>query len=135
MKKPANTMTRLTSDTESSSDLFNIYFNVQLNDDEMKKFYFEGVNEDNIRRMFELARKIGICKIYTNYTSALASGKIKNSGLLSFVRKDISENELNELKKDLATFGIEIHNYTPNKELKYALLLTEFFKGDSSDSI
>lgn len=114
---------------------FNIYFNVQLNDNEMKKFYFEGANEENIRRMFDMARKIGICKIYTSYTSALASGKIKSTGLLSFVRKDISENELNELKKELATIGVKIHNYTPDKGLKCALLLTEFFKGDSSDSI
>lgn len=70
---------------------FNIYFNVQLNDNEMKKFYFEGANEDNIRKMFDIAKKIGICKIYTSYTSPLASGKIKSTGLLSFVRKDIPE--------------------------------------------
>lgn len=31
---------------------FNIYFNVTLNDSEMKKYYFEGANEENIRKMF-----------------------------------------------------------------------------------
>lgn len=42
---------------------------------------------------------------------------------------------MNELKKELATIGVKIHNYTPDKGLKCALLLTDFFKGDSSDSI
>lgn len=66
---------------------FNIYFSVTLNENEMKKYYFEGANEDNIRKMFEIARKIAICKIYTSYTSALASGKLKSTGLISFMRK------------------------------------------------
>lgn len=54
----------------------------------MKKYYFEGVNEDNMRKMFDIARKVGVCKIYTSYTSQISSGKLKPSGVLSFVRKD-----------------------------------------------
>lgn len=38
--------------------------------------------------MFDLARNIGVCKIYTNYTSPFSSGKLKPSGVLSFVRKE-----------------------------------------------
>lgn len=79
---------------------FNIYFNVQLNENEMKKYYFEGVNEDNIRKMFDMARKIGVLKVYTSYTSSLAAGKLKSTGLLSFIRKDpITEQEMNSLKE------------------------------------
>lgn len=39
------------------------------------------------------------------------------------------------MKKELGAIGVKIHNYTPDKGLKCALLLTDFFKGDLSDSI
>jgi hypothetical protein len=41
-----------------------------------------------MRKMFETARKIGICKIYTSYASTGSSAKLKPTGVLSFVRKD-----------------------------------------------
>lgn len=41
-----------------------------------------------MRKMFELSRKVGVCKIYTNYTSASSNGKLKPGGVLSYVRKD-----------------------------------------------
>lgn len=110
---------------------FNIYFNVQLNDNEMKKYYFEGINEDNMRKMFEISRKVGICKIYTSYTSALSSAKLKPTGVLSFVRKDpISEQEFNTLKEELAAIGVKIYNYSPDKGLKCAMVVTDFYTGD-----
>ena len=114
---------------------FNIYLNVQLNENEMKKYYFEGINEDNMRRMFEISRKVGICKIYTSYTSTLSSAKLKPTGVLSFVRKDpITEQEFNVLKEELAAIGVKIYTYTPDKGLKCALVITDFYKGDLNDS-
>lgn len=67
---------------------FNIYFNLTLNEDEMKKYYFEGLCEENMRRMFEIARKVGVVKVYTSYTSVVSTGKLKPTGILSFIRKD-----------------------------------------------
>jgi hypothetical protein len=46
-----------------------------------------------MRKLFDIARKIGICKIYTSYTSSGSNAKLKPNGVLSFVRKEpISEN-------------------------------------------
>lgn len=53
----------------------------------MKKYDFDGVNEENLRKMFEIVREIGVCKIYTKYTSNTSSGKVKPQGRLSFIRK------------------------------------------------
>lgn len=66
---------------------FNIYFNLQLNENEMKKYFIEGLTEENQRAIFEAARKIGICKLYTNYHGANAK-KLKPKGVLSFIRKE-----------------------------------------------
>jgi hypothetical protein len=41
-----------------------------------------------MRKLFDIARKVGICKIYTSYTSTGSSAKLKPNGVLSFVRKD-----------------------------------------------
>ena len=34
---------------------FNIYFNLQLSETEMKKYYLEGITEENQRKLFEIA--------------------------------------------------------------------------------
>jgi hypothetical protein len=58
----------------------------------MKKYYIEGITEENQRKLFDAAKKIGICKIYTSYGSG-ARAKLKPTGLLSFIREDpIPEN-------------------------------------------
>lgn len=81
--------------------------------------------------MFDIARKVGICKVYTSYTNASSSAKLKPTGVLSFVRKDpITEAEFNTLKQELSTIGIKINPYTPEKGLKCAVILTDFYKGD-----
>jgi len=54
----------------------------------MKKYFIEGVTEDNQRAIFEAAIKIGTCKLYTNYQGATASRKLKPKGVLSFIRKE-----------------------------------------------
>ncbi len=54
----------------------------------MKKYFIEGLTEENQRAVFDAARKIGICKLYTNYHGATASRKLKPKGVLSFIRKD-----------------------------------------------
>jgi hypothetical protein len=42
--------------------------------------------------MFEIANKIAICKIYTCYTSKSSTGKLKPTGVLSFMKTEpISE--------------------------------------------
>jgi hypothetical protein len=46
---------------------FNIYFNLQINDSEMKKYFIEGFTLENQRDVFEIARKYGVVKLYTNY--------------------------------------------------------------------
>jgi len=110
---------------------FNIYFNVQLNENEMKKYYFEGIHEENLRQMFDIARKIAICKVYTSYNNTTSSAKLKPTGVLSFIRKDpISEAEYNTLKQELGTIGVKIYPYSPEKGLKCAVILTDFYKGD-----
>lgn len=79
---------------------FNIYFNLTLTEDEMKKYYFEGLEEQNLRQMFEIARKVGVVKVYTSYTMATSAGKLKPNGIISFIRKDdITEKELETLQK------------------------------------
>lgn len=55
----------------------------------MKKFYFEGVTDKTLRPMFDIARKIGLCKIYTAYPPG--KNTVKPNGLISFIRqKEIS---------------------------------------------
>ncbi len=42
--------------------------------------------------MFEIARNSGVCKIYTSYTATTSKGKLKPTGVLSFIRnEEISE--------------------------------------------
>ena len=100
----------------------------ETNDNEMKKYYFEGVTEDNIRKMFEIAKTVGICKIYTSYTATTSKGKLKPTGVLSFIRSDdISENEFNKLKNELAGIGIKISPYISDKGLKCTVHITNFY--------
>jgi hypothetical protein len=54
----------------------------------MKKYFIEGLTEENQRSIFDAARKIGICKLYTNYQGATALRKLKPKGVLSFIRKE-----------------------------------------------
>lgn len=51
----------------------------------MQKYFLEGITDENQRKIFEAAKKIGICKLYTNYTLP-TRGKIKSTGVLSFIR-------------------------------------------------
>jgi hypothetical protein len=53
----------------------------------MKKFYLEGITEENQRKLFEESRKLGFCKLYTSYFSG-SRGKLKPNGVLSFIRKE-----------------------------------------------
>ena len=63
----------------------------------MKKYYLEGITEENQRKLFEECRKIGFCKLYNNYSSG-PRGKLKPNGVLSFIRKEnIPENEFKTL--------------------------------------
>lgn len=112
---------------------FNIYLNVQLTDAEMKKYYIEGISEDNIRRIFEIARNYAVVKLYTSYTHSLSTGKLKPNGLLSFVRKEsLTKDEFETLKKDLNEIGVNIYEYNPDKGLKCSVILTNFFEGDEN---
>jgi hypothetical protein len=96
----------------------------------MKKYYLEGITEDNQRKLFEECRKIGFCKLYTNYGSG-ARGKLKPNGVLSFIRKEnISENEFKTLSENLKALGIKIHNYIHEKGLKCSINLINFHKAD-----
>ena len=113
---------------------FNIYFNLQLNEDEMKKYYFEGLTEENMRRMFEIARTVGVVKIYTSYTSVTSSGKLKPNGILSFIRKnDISEAEFASLQQNLDVIGVKLSPYKAEKGIKCSVILTNFFQGNFID--
>ena len=105
---------------------FNIYFNLQLKEDEMKKYYLEGITEDNQRKLFEAANKVGLCKIYTSYGGG-TRGKLKPTGLLSFIRKDpIKEADYAKMTEDLKALGIKIFPYVHDKGMKVSLNLVDF---------
>lgn len=105
---------------------FNIYYNLTLGENEMKKYYLEGITEENQRKLFEFARKIGPNKLYTSYGSG-ARSKLKPTGLLSFIRKEvIAEGDFNRLTEDLATIGIKISTYVQERGLKVSLNLVNF---------
>lgn len=92
----------------------------------MKKYYLEGITEENQRSLFEIARKIGICKLYTSY-GAGSRGKLKSTGLLSFIRKDdINEVDFKFLTEELKAIGIKINNYVQDKGTKVSLNLINF---------
>ena len=105
---------------------FNIYFNLTLSEGEMKKYYLEGITEENQRKLFEAARKIGICKLYTSY-GAGTRAKLKSTGLLSFIRKeDISKADFDSLTEQLKAIGIKINTYIQDKGTKVSLNLINF---------
>lgn len=109
---------------------FNIYFNLTLSEAEMKKYYLEGITEENQRKLFEECRKIGFCKLYTNYSSG-PRGKLKPNGVLSFIRKEnIPEAEFKTLSESLKALGIKINNYVHEKGLKCSINLINFHKAD-----
>jgi hypothetical protein len=111
---------------------FNIYFNLTLSEAEMKKYYLEGITEDNQRKLFEECRKIGYCKLYTNYSSG-PRGKLKPNGVLSFIRKEnISEADFKSLSENLKALGIKIYAYVHEKGLKCSINLINFHKADFS---
>lgn len=106
---------------------FNIYFNMTLHENEMKKYYLEGITEENQRKLFDACRKIGICKIYTNY-GAGPRGKLKPTAVLSFIRnQSIPENEFRILTESLKAIGITIQDYVYDKGLKCSINLTNFY--------
>lgn len=111
---------------------FNIYFNLTLSEAEMKKYYLEGITEENQRKLFEECRKIGFCKLYTNYSSA-PRGKLKPNGVLSFIRKEnIPEADFKTLSENLKALGIKIYNYVHEKGLKCSINLLNFHKAEFS---
>jgi len=92
----------------------------------MKKYYLEGVTEENQRSLFQIAKKVGICKLYTSY-GAGTRGKLKPTGLLSYIRKeDISEVDFKLLSEELKAIGIKIFNYVQEKGTKVSLNLINF---------
>lgn len=96
----------------------------------MKKYYLEGITEENQRKLFQACRTIGFCKLYTNY-SAGPRGKLKPNGVLSFIRKEnIPEGDYKVLTEKLKNLGIKIHNYIHEKGLKCSITLTNFHKAD-----
>lgn len=96
----------------------------------MKKYYLEGITEENQRKLFEIARKIGTCKLYTSYGAGLRA-KLKSTGLLSFIRKeDINPEDFNRLTEELKTIGIKINNYIQEKGTKVSLNLINFISED-----
>ena len=104
---------------------FNIYFNLQLTEGEMKKYYLEGITEENQRKLFEIANEISICKIYTSYGSGTRA-KLKSTGLLSFIRKDpIPEGQFKDLEGKLNQIGIKISTYIHDKGTKVSLNLVD----------
>ena len=110
---------------------FNIYFNLTLTEPEMKKFYFEGITEENQRSLFEACcNKIGICKLYTSYSSG-PRGKLKPNGVLSFIRREpIPEPEFKALSEALKNMGVKISNYVHDKGLKCSINITNFIQAD-----
>jgi hypothetical protein len=111
---------------------FNIYFNLTLSEAEMKKYYLEGITEENQRKLFEECRKLGFCKLYTNYSSG-PRGKLKPNGVLSFIRKDnIPEADFKVLSENLKALGIKINNYVHEKGLKCSINLLNFHKAEFS---
>lgn len=114
---------------------FNIYFNLQLSDNEMKKYYFEGLNEDNLRKMFEVAKDYGMCKIYTSYTATTSKGKLKPTGVLSFIRNsEISETQFAKLKKELEDkVSVKIYPYVSDKGLKCSVFISSFYNAGTED--
>jgi len=92
----------------------------------MKKYYLEGITEENQRSLFQIAKKVGICKLYTSY-GAGTRGKLKSTGLLSYIRKeDISEADFKLLSEELKVIGIKIFNYVQEKGTKVSLNLINF---------
>lgn len=67
----------------------------------MKKYYLEGLTEETQRPLFEAAKKLGICKIYSSYGHG-SRAKLRTNGILSYFRKEpISEPELQLLAEQL----------------------------------
>lgn len=105
---------------------FNIYYNLALTEHEMKKYFIEGITEENQRRLFEISRKIGPSKLYTNYASGTRA-KLKPNGLLSFIRRDpIPEADYQRLAKELEEIGIRISKYEQDRGTKVSMNLVNF---------
>jgi hypothetical protein len=80
--------------------------------------------------LFESCRKIGFCKIYTNY-SAGARGKLKSNAVLSFIRKEnIPEADFKTLTENLKALGITIKDYIYEKGLKCSINLTNYHEAN-----
>jgi len=83
----------------------------------MKKYYVQGITEDNQRKLFEECRKIGVLKLYTSYTQGKRP-TIKPNGILSFVRcQNLSEGTFEKLSKNLKALGIKIDPYIKKKKI------------------
>lgn len=95
----------------------------------MKKYYFEGLSDDTLRKMFDMVRKVGICKIYTSYPPGKSN--VKPTGVISFIRqKQLSQDEFNSLKDELQSIGIKIYPYAPDKGIKCSVILSDFYEGN-----
>ena len=94
-----------------------------------------GINDDNQRALFDAAKQIGVCKLYTSYANT-TRGSVKPNGVLSFIRREeLSEQEFNGLKERLEKLGITIEKYIAEKDLKCSIKVTDFYRGklDQSD--
>ena len=100
----------------------------------MKKYYLEGITEENQRKLFENALNIiGPCKLYTSY-GATSKSKLKPTGLLSFIReRAIKAADFDKLKAALEDIGVKIFEYVHEKGMKVSLNLINFI-GDEYEN-
>lgn len=96
----------------------------------MKKYYLEGLTEENQKPLFDAAKKLGICKIYSSYGNG-NRGKLRTNGLLSYFRKEpISQPEFQSLEDELQPLGIKISVYAHDKERKLSLNIINYVSND-----
>jgi hypothetical protein len=74
--------------------------------------------------MFDITQKIGLSKIYTDYTNDTSASRLKPTGKISFIRKDpISDEMFNSLKEELSTIGVKIFSKKQEKGPKCAVTI------------
>jgi hypothetical protein len=113
---------------------FNIYYNLQLTEAEMKKYYLEGITEENQRKLFEAALRFGPCKLYTSYGSGTRA-KLKSTGLLSLIRREsLTPQQFKELTEELLALGIKISKYVHDKGMKVSLNLINYLPDSHIDT-
>lgn len=61
----------------------NVYFNLSASKDDIKKYFIRGINEENVRKVFEKCRKYGIIRMDTLYGY---KSLLKPTCILSYLR-------------------------------------------------